>query len=160
MQDERILETDVLGKFLSIFFRVATKFDDRFAAFVDGVEQLARNRPKGHRAALRELLNDCFGISRSWTNERHQHLDRACREGGLPTLADYAAVLSRRVSRLVKQGKARSETDAVLLQAVLSGEILPVNDEDREKIEHMLDAVEEPLPEEAEDDPASRRCGG
>jgi hypothetical protein len=135
MQDKRILETDVLGKFLYIFFRVATKFDDRFAAFVDGVEQLARDRPKGHRAALRELLNDCLGISSDWTPQQRRQFEDVCRADGLPTLADYRAVLSRRVSRLVDQGEARSEADAVLLQAVLSDEMLPVKDEDREKIE-------------------------
>ncbi len=157
MTQKLLLETKLLSEFVCAFFAFANRIEGgRFGpGFQDVVSMLARDRPKGHRAALRELLNDCLGISSDWTSQQRRQFEDVCRADGLPTLADYRAVLSRRVSRLVEQGEARSEADAVLLQAVLSDEMLPATDEDREKIEDMLDAVEEPLPEESKDDPNS-----
>ena len=113
---------------------------------------LGHERPKGYRAALRQLLNDCFGIAEPWTADHHRQLDEVCRREGVPTLADYASVLSRRVSRLVKEGEVRSEADTDLLQAVLSDEIVPVSEADRAKIEDIVDGAEETMPEVLDDD--------
>jgi hypothetical protein len=154
MTDRDILQPEVLSKFFCAFFTFADVVEDDDAAgdFIEVATRLVTDRPKGYRAALRQLLNDCFGIARPWTSEHHRQFEMVCRQEGVPTLADYATVLSRRVSRLVKEGDVRSEADADLLQAVLSDEIVPVCDDDRARIEGIVDSAEETMPEESEDD--------